>query len=374
MTPYQISSLVQAGGQSAGIPSRLAPDQHAYSDVDARLFEAISSSFGLALERARLFATDQAQRRAAEVLYGVSSALSETIEIAVVLQNVVRLSVEAVRASSGFLGLLSADRAELALAHSFNFDPTLVHGSLKRGADLSWSVIESGEPILINEYHNHPHAMPEISTFGARAFIAVPVTAGGQRLGILVIVSLDQRRRFTPQDLALLESIGKQAGVAIQNARLYAEVQSLAVLDPLTGLYNQRYLSAAGEHEYARALRYRHPLSALLLDVDHFKRVNDTYGHDIGNVILRAVADQCRLHLRHSDIIARYGGEEFVMLLVETDLQDALLAARRLCAYIADTPVLTERGDVPITVSIGVAALDSDDAPCGLSALLRCPG
>ena len=111
--------------------------------------------------------------------------------------------------------------------------------------------------------------------------------------------------------------------IALENARLFEEVQRLAVTDPLTGLYNRRHYYSLTFKEFERNKRYQVPFSILMMDVDHFKDVNDTYGHLIGDQVLRVIADLIRNNLREVDVPCRYGGEEFVITLPETKLENA---------------------------------------------------
>jgi diguanylate cyclase (GGDEF)-like protein len=148
--------------------------------------------------------------------------------------------------------------------------------------------------------------------------------------------------------------------VAIANARLFGEVQRLAVTDGLTEINNRRHFFDLAEREWIRTRRYDHPLSAMMLDVDHFKRVNDTFGHATGDSVLRTVAQICRNSLRETDFLGRYGGEEFAIMLPDTDLSAAHATAERLRESIAGTPIHTDKGDLQVTVSIGVASITVD--------------
>jgi diguanylate cyclase (GGDEF)-like protein len=134
------------------------------------------------------------------------------------------------------------------------------------------------------------------------------------------------------------------------------QLTRLATTDPLTGLANRRHLLAELEKELRRAARSGRPLSALMVDLDRFKSVNDRYGHAAGDAVLVAVADRCLARLRAIDLCGRIGGEEFVVLLPETDAEGAATTAERLCADLAGASIETVAGPVTVTISIGVAA------------------
>lgn len=147
------------------------------------------------------------------------------------------------------------------------------------------------------------------------------------------------------------------------------ELLRLAATDPLTGAFNRREFSALADREALRAGRYHHPLSILMLDLDHFKRLNDTYGHAAGDKALQRFTTLCCNALRNVDIFGRWGGEEFVALLPETDAEGAAIIAERLRKIVADTVLVFNDHKIRFTVSIGVAQYrDTDvsvDGPLG---------
>ncbi len=175
----------------------------------------------------------------------------------------------------------------------------------------------------------------------------------------IVEMGLEKPQRLLFQDL-------KQREKALQKA--LKDVRRLAITDPLTGLFNQRHFAAAAEVEVQRVCRYGRPLSAIMLDIDHFKRVNDTYGHTVGDRMLREVATSCRQELRKVDVVGRYGGDEFAILLPESDLAVARQVAERLRKTIAQRRLNTTKGPARVTASLGVVHVDCEDVT--LEALL----
>jgi diguanylate cyclase (GGDEF)-like protein/PAS domain S-box-containing protein len=141
--------------------------------------------------------------------------------------------------------------------------------------------------------------------------------------------------------------------------RLEEDLRQLTRLDPLTQLFNRRYFFTQAEQEYQRFRRYHRPMALCMVDIDHFKSVNDRYGHLVGDTVLCAVAQTLHDSLRQVDILARYGGEEFVVLLPETDLQTARASAERLRAAVAERRIETANGPVSVTLSLGVVAVDN---------------
>jgi diguanylate cyclase (GGDEF)-like protein len=152
----------------------------------------------------------------------------------------------------------------------------------------------------------------------------------------------------------------------IRNAKLLAE---LATIDSLTGIYNRRHFMASAVAEWGRFLRYQRPLSMLMVDIDHFKSVNDRYGHAVGDDAIKFVALACKQDLRGSDIVGRLGGEEFALLLPETDCARGAVAAERIRERVAAQFLSAGKVQFKITVSVGVAEAMANMA--GVEALLR---
>jgi diguanylate cyclase (GGDEF)-like protein len=161
-------------------------------------------------------------------------------------------------------------------------------------------------------------------------------------------------------DLPILSIFAKQISNSLERARLFEEVQSLALTDPLTGLQNRRGVFELGKVEFARARRMKRPFSCMMLDLDHFKNINDKYGHQVGDQVLQDVASICNQSVREDDLVGRYGGEEIIILLPETDMELALCVAERLGNAVAENPFITDEGKIRVTASIGVAAQDEN--------------
>jgi diguanylate cyclase (GGDEF)-like protein len=210
--------------------------------------------------------------------------------------------------------------------------------------------------------------------FGAGMVMILPLAAGRDApvYGVIEVYRVYGAPRFTQGQIDLAVSLAAQASQAIENARLFAEVQRLAVMDELTGLYNRRGFFELGRREFERSLRYNHPLSAIFVDIDHFKLFNDAFSYSVGDQALRLVAGCIRESTRESDLIGRYGGEEFVVLLPEADQKAALRVAERLRLSVSDMRVRTGWGDVSLTVSIGVRQ-NSGETPT-LDHLVDCAG
>jgi diguanylate cyclase (GGDEF)-like protein len=183
----------------------------------------------------------------------------------------------------------------------------------------------------------------------------MPLASHAGRQGVVYFYRKD-RDHFLPDEIQTLNTFAHLAASAIESARLRDQLQDLAITDKLTGLRNRRLFDERLAEEILRATRYGKQLSLLLLDIDDFKRINDTRGHAAGDRVLQSLGRSLPGQLRQIDLAARYGGEEFAIVLPETDAIGAKLVGERIRRMVADTPVsLADGGEINLTVSVGVA-------------------
>lgn len=230
-------------------------------------------------------------------------------------------------------------------------------------------VIQQGKPVFLADFRNEMSgAFPDLP---ARVFDMISKILGLSDAVsgfFLPLVSEDKvmgtiwmlANEFTEHDQAAATIFASQVAMSLENARLYQNVQQLAITDDLTGLYNRRGLMELGQREFDRARRFKRSLFAVMFDLDDFRNVNNTYGHAIGDEVLRELARRCEAVLRSTDVLGRYGGEEFCVLIPETDLPGAIDIAERLRLNVAARPFETRRADLQVTISLGVAALDAE--------------
>ena len=196
----------------------------------------------------------------------------------------------------------------------------------------------------------------EMLTPETRAAIVIPMILHGQVTGLLIAESTETGH-FSQRDEQLLAVVARSAGLAIENAELLKRTEELTILDELTESYNYRYFIKKFQEEKRRAVRYHLPLSIIMFDIDWFKKLNDGYGHEAGNVVLRQLARVTKECIRDVDIFARYGGEEFVVILPQTPLHEAQRIGERIRTQVEQTVIDTgATGKVKITVSIGVSS------------------
>jgi len=191
--------------------------------------------------------------------------------------------------------------------------------------------MEIRQKVVINDTHRDPLTRPflgEITQTGISSLIVIPVVLYDQNVGSLLLRAARIQGAFTLREINFCEIVAQAAANALERAQLFENIQQakerlehLAITDGLTGLYNHRYFLQQLEAEYERARRYGLPLSCMIMDIDNFKQVNDTFGHLQGDSVLRGLASCALQTVRKSDVVARYGGEEFVVIMPQTGLE-----------------------------------------------------
>lgn len=190
-------------------------------------------------------------------------------------------------------------------------------------------------------------------------FVCVPLMIESEILGVLNLND-NEKGFFTINDLDFVLNITEFISLSISNSLLFAKAETLSVTDGLTSLYNRPYMQNMLNGECTRSTRYDSPLSLVMLDVDHFKRVNDTYGHQKGDEILIEVAALMKRFCRANDVAARYGGEEFILVLPETKLAGAMQIAERVRQELAGHVFRNGEEEFRVTISCGVAEFDRE--------------
>ena len=293
---------------------------------------------------ARLEDLRRERTRLQEAIRRVGESFARGLDRVGVLEIVVQTAVDGVGAAAGRATMRRrADAPMEEVAHTG--DPNAFHRAL-HAAEAA--VMDAGE-------------VAEITLAGASAMAApLSATEGGDR--VLAIVSVARGDRgFTGPERELFSYLTSQAAVSVENVDLHETVQRQAVTDELTGLFNHRRFQEVMDVEVERARRYDQEMGLIMLDIDNFKRVNDTYGHMQGDMVLREVARVLRQSAREIDEPARYGGEEMAVALPQTDLDGAYRFAERVRKRIEalELPLLEGDGILRVTASFGAASLIS---------------
>lgn len=234
----------------------------------------------------------------------------------------------------------------------FADDSGLVASAVRLGSSLPGRDIDVGRAPVFD---------PATRLKGLASLKVIPLRTGQKVLGA-VVLGARRAGAYGQEAVRQLEVVAMQAAESIYRARLFEQTERLATTDGLTGLTNHRTFQVRLEEHVAQARRYGKRLSLILCDIDHFKAVNDTYGHPVGDVVLKGVARTLLGEARETDVVARYGGEEFAVVMPETDAAGALVIAERIRKRVKELAFRTERGPLSVTLSLGIASFPDDAA------------
>jgi diguanylate cyclase (GGDEF)-like protein len=345
----------------------------AFSASDLQLGQNLAAQAGVALENARLHTAVNENLRELDALLTASEALLSTLELEPLLQNILAAAITAIpTAEKGTVILADFERRQLMVHAEHGYaDSRVKRLTFPLDQGYSGQALRNNQPLLVAEAaaggeDPWPEHLPEMRAL--RSAIVAPLAPKGAAGRPQGVIRLDATRSnaFTSADLRRLVAFANTAAVAIDNARLHAEVQRLAVTDSLTGLANPRAFEHALATEFHRAGRYGYSLSLVIMDIDSFKEYNDTFGHPAGNERLKAIAKILRANVRDPDLPVRYGGEEFALLLPHTNKAGALALAERVreSAEVAAPPSARPGGPgTPVSgysLSLGVASFPND--------------
>ncbi len=293
-----------------------------------------------------------------ENVHRLGDALQRTHDLDGLLTTVLAAAADATQATRATAWLVEGGSVVARVPYPM----TKTRGSVPRlpiGTALAGAVAGDGTARRTGIGHQD-----ESTSLGGAA-MAAPLKRGTSTVGVLLVERDPSAPEFTDEDEETLVSLAGPAGIAVDNVLLHREAQRLSVTDPLTGAGNLRHMTTTLAREVERATRFERPLALLLLDLDHFKRVNDTFGHTVGDAVLRELARRLQECVREVDTVARYGGEEFVIICPETDAEGAGRLADRVCETVRDDNFLVGEDVVPVTVSVGVASLPQNGIASG---------
>ena len=216
-------------------------------------------------------------------------------------------------------------------------------------------VLNSGELYLDNKHAFEIKVPFSKESLFIRSILCVPLQSRSETIGVIELLNKNSPRGFTSHDQDLIRRLAKPLAVAVKNILAFERAERLVITDDLTKLYNYRYLMKYLRAEIKRCLRYKKKVSLLFIDIDGFKRINDTFGHLVGSQALSEMGQVIRKGLRDTDVIARYGGDEFVIVLPETTLKGAVVIAERIRRTVEEFEFAAHNLNIRLTVSLGVA-------------------
>lgn len=287
-------------------------------------------------------------------LQQITQVISSILDIKELLKSVNDIIIGVMGVSSSTIILYDENRGKLKV-HTTNITnrKELIILNDNINCKKLLGALEDGDPIIENfvDVAEYPFA-------GGRdinSLLCVPLITKAKKFG-MVLIEHKYFSAFDHNNLRLLNIIGQQVGIAMENVELYQKMHEMATIDSLTGIYNRLYFQERLREEFESAKRENYDLSLAIMDIDHFKRFNDTFGHLFGDKVLHHIANLMKKSLRSGDMIARYGGEEFVILLPRTGIKEAYDKVERLRNIISKTVIKDELVAASVTVSFGVSS------------------
>ncbi|HUK86453.1 MAG TPA: sensor domain-containing diguanylate cyclase [Terriglobales bacterium] len=298
------------------------------------------------------------------IFHDVAKALTSTLNLDSVLQTIMDKMAEYFRPDTWSLLMVDEAKDELYFAIAVgDAADTLKTLRLKMGEGIAGWVAKHGEALIVPDVYTDPRfakRVDDMTKWKTRSIICIPLRAKHRVLGVIQLINC-VIESFSDNDMLLLQALCDYAAIAVDNARAVEKIQELTITDDVTGLYNARHLYKTLEAEVYRSARFGYEFSVVFIDLDHFKHVNDTYGHLVGSKLLAEIGYMIKTHLRLIDYAFRYGGDEFVILLPQTPKDSAQVVAKRLldvfrqCKFLRDDSL-----NINVRASMGIAAYPED--------------
>lgn len=306
-----------------------------------------STQASMALQNARLHALERQRATQLEAINAIAQQMTAVLDLKELLSKVCVLIEHAFQVSHVSVLLLDEDDLVLRANHGKLTPRTLETGRLPAGIGPWGRCLLEGETLIENGGSIESGLYVETASR-----MCIPLVSFGQTLGVLVLES-ERAGTFNENDTQPLESVADICATAIQNANYVDRVKQLAYLDGLTGIFNRRFFEMRISEEIERARRFGTGMGVIMVDIDQFKRLNDEFGHLLGDEVLRQVSSLLHQQLRKIDVVCRYGGEEFAILLSQTSPQHSLAIAEKLRRMVEawQFPGVAR----PVTISAGTA-------------------
>jgi len=334
-----------------GVMAVLSSQERIFDEDHLELMRVLASESAVALENARLFNREQTKSRHLSLLNNISRNAVATLNPDEMLSRIAEELERGLSYDHIGIGMLDYNEKVVVIQSEAGRRRAALHRRIPLGEGLVGRVARTGEMKVVRDFASEPSASGPVLEDSSSG-VALPILYGDQLHGVLYVETQDPCD-FADEDLQLLETLADLVSSSLHSAVAFQKAQNQAITDGLTGVKTHRFFMETLSGEWKRATRAGRPFSLVLIDLDRFKFVNDFYGHLEGDVVLRRVGQILSENCRCSDVVARYGGDEFVILLPETNVEQARQLTGKLRAWISSDPLLHEKN---VTGSFGVAS------------------
>jgi len=354
--------LVQQGNCFGVLNLERTLNSQNFSTDEITFLQTLGNHAAIAIRNTRTYNELQEQLRKVSIAHEVGNALVSTFDLDMVLELILKCITDVTGAELCSIMLLDEETKELRIKVARGLSEDVIRSTvLKIGEGISGWVAQEGKPLLIKDIENDTRfGKKSMSKYGSKSLLSVPLLCKDKVIGVVNVNNRSFSKVFTYSELNLLTLFANQAAIAIENARLYKELEIMALTDGVTGIYNHRAFQTRLEEEISRADRYNYSVSIVIIDLDFFKKINDTYGHLEGDNVLREIGVMLNRTVRKMDFVARYGGEEFSIVLPRTTKAVAQEISERIRRTFERSHPIKMDPSATITGSFGVATFPED--------------
>jgi diguanylate cyclase (GGDEF)-like protein len=345
-----VGSPILVNGKPMGVMAAMSPArEYTFEQRDLDVLKTAAGQVSVAIENAKLFAEEQRRSRQFAFLNSVSKTAISSEDAEQMLAEIIGHIQKNFRFDHIGIGILDYATKEIEIKAEAGTTAREAGKRIPVSAGIMGKVARTGEAVFVES--SDPSQLQAVLPT-SRSVLCIPITYGDTLLGVLNVES-EQERTFSEEDRLVMNTLADLLATALHNSFVFQKLQQQSITDGLTSIKTRRFFWEALSGEWKRASRSGRPFSVVLIDLDKFKEVNDTFGHMEGDLVLARVGRLLEQKCRQSNVVARYGGDEFVILMPETGVEQAQILAERLRLWLATDPMLSEH---KITGSFGVAS------------------
>ncbi|TAK02676.1 MAG: diguanylate cyclase [Candidatus Manganitrophaceae bacterium] len=337
---------------------------HAFSAQDEEVVRLMAEEIVTVLTYYRDQQRMSQRTRVYSALLEISKNLGSRLDLNHRLEITADSAKEIIDYDRCFIFLVERGERRMTVKAVKGYDPTIVDYNFALTNGLLSIIVKNRQVLLFSQVPSQrtKHKIfPDTCKINidCQSFLGLPLIIEDRVIGVVLFLS-EQENAFTTYDRHVLSILCNHVAISIAEAQAHAQVEQLAITDGLTGVYNHRRFQERLQEEFLRSARHPEPFSILMIDIDYFKKINDTFGHPAGDAVLKIIAKLLVKMVRKLDMVARYGGEEFVVLLLKSDSMQAWQMAERIRKTIESAPIDWQGQKIEATVSIGVASQPDD--------------